>query len=101
MPRVDRSDAARRDLKQTARHLAEVSGSRAVALRWLDAIAERCQLYAVENELGEACPDLGAQVRRFSFGAYVVYYRPSSQGIELLRILHGRRDVSGAWFGQR
>ena len=26
-------------------------------------------------------------------GNYIIFYRPSEQGIELLRVLHGSRDI--------
>ena len=97
MARVARTALARSDLKDIGRYLAEQSQSRDVALRFLDAISKRCDLYASNAALGEACPDLSADVRRFSVGSYVVYYRPIRGGIAVLRVLHGSRDLPTAW----
>ena len=62
--------------------------------RLLDRIAERCISYLHQPELGERRPELGAAIRCYSVGVYVVYYRPPSMGIELIRVLHGARDVN-------
>ncbi|MGD9720250.1 MAG: type II toxin-antitoxin system RelE/ParE family toxin [Pirellulales bacterium] len=36
-------------------------------------------------------------MRRFSVASYVVYYRAVSEGIQILRVLHGSRDIPAAW----
>ena len=93
MRHVLRTPLSRRDIKEIGHDLARESGSRAIALRFLDLIATKCDRYAEHPELGEACPALAPLVRRFPVGSYIVYYRPISGGIELLRILHGSRDI--------
>lgn len=97
MPRVNRTPLARRDLKDIGRYIARESCSRALALRFLDAIDARCKVYASQPELGEACPDLGPCVRRFSVGNFVVFYVPLADGIEVLRVIHGSRDIPAVW----
>ena len=69
----------------------------AVALRFLDTIRGRCELYAAQPEMGKRCPDLGEAIRRFVVGNYVVFYEPLPDGIQVLRVLHGSRDVPVAW----
>lgn len=98
MARVLRTPLARQDLKDIGRYLTQETQSRDVALKFLDAIARKCALYATEPYLGEACPDLGLDVRRFPIGNYVVFYRPLlPAGIDVLRVLHGSRDVPAVW----
>ena len=60
---------------------------------FLRRILERCQSYAHQPRLGESRPDLGREVRCFSVERYVVYYKPIAEGIELIRVLHGSRDI--------
>ena len=55
------------------------------------------QLYGTQPEMGERRPDLGRKVRHFPVGDYVVFYRPIEGGVELLRVLHGSRDIPAAW----
>ena len=94
MARVVRTPLCRNDLKEIGRYIAEQSHSVDIGLRFLDAIERRCTKLAQNPMSGEACPDLGASVRRFSVGNYVVFFRPIEGGIELLRVLHGASRYS-------
>jgi toxin ParE1/3/4 len=42
---------------------------------------------------GPARPELRPGVRSFPVGQYVIFYRPVTDGIELLRVLHGKRNL--------
>jgi toxin ParE1/3/4 len=97
MGRIKRTALAKDDLKGIGLYLAKESGSREVALRFLDVIARKCVLYSDGPELAEACPDLGQDIRRFPIGNYVVFYRPIAEGIEILRVLHGSQDIPNVW----
>jgi toxin ParE1/3/4 len=48
--------------------------------------------------MGRARPDLLPTLRSFPFGTYLLFYRPSDKGIEVVRVLHGARDIP-ALFG--
>jgi toxin ParE1/3/4 len=100
MPRIVRAPLAKQDLKQIGRFIARESGSRDVALRLLESIDNRIRIYAAQPELGEARPDLDPVVRCFPIGNYVVFYRPTAGGIEVLRVLHGNRDLPAVWRNQ-
>lgn len=67
--------------------------SPAAADRQLDSIDERCRLYAEQPLLGEERPEFEASLRSFSVGNYVVIYRPSTDGIDVLSVIHGARDI--------
>lgn len=97
MARVLRTQLARQDLAEIGRYIAEKSQSRETALRFLDNVSTRCELYASQPALGEHCPDLGANVRQFAVGNYIVFYEGMADGIQILRVLHGSRDVPAAW----
>jgi toxin ParE1/3/4 len=43
--------------------------------------------------MGEAVDNLAPGVRRHSLGDYLLFYRLCGEGIELIRVLHGARDV--------
>ena len=97
MARVIPTPLAGSDLKEIGRHIARESQDRSVAMRFLDTIEQRLQLYATQPRMGEERPDLGLDVRQFSVGRYVVFYRPIETGIEVLRLFHGSRDIPSAW----
>ena len=105
-PRVARHPQAERDIEcQFDYYLLEV-GSPDPAERFVVAIEETLQLLARNPELGPvrqfARSEL-AGVRSFpvkGFGKHLVFYRPTAeQGIEVLRVLHGARDL-GAIFDE-
>ena len=54
--------------------------------------------------LGRARPDLvsdiAANLRSFPTTSYVLYYRPMTDSIELVRVLHSARDVAKALSGE-
>ena len=93
MARVVRTKLARQNIKEIGRYIARESSSRAVALRFLDSISEKCRLYATQPLMGEARPDLGNNVRCLPIGNYIALYRPLNDGIELLLVVHGARDI--------
>lgn len=100
MARGIRTPLAREDLKEIGRYIARESQNLAVALRFLDSIEQKLQLYATQPEMGQRRPDLGHDVRHFPVGDYVVFYRPMEAGIEVLRVLHGSRDIPSAWWSR-
>jgi toxin ParE1/3/4 len=66
----------------------------AAADRLLDDLYERFRLAATQPGMGEARSELGPDLRIFSVGNYVVVFRPMRGGIEVVRIVHGARDLA-------
>jgi toxin ParE1/3/4 len=58
----------------------------------LEGIVAKCDYYADNPMLGMPYPSLGLECRLFRFKRYLIFYRPISTGIELLRIIDGARD---------
>jgi len=47
-----------------------------------------------ENPLaGRVREELAPDVRSFPVGNYLLFYRPTQNGVELIRVLHGARDL--------
>lgn len=44
-------------------------------------------------QLGRARPQLGEAVRSWVLGSYLIIYRVTPSAVEVLRILHGARDI--------
>jgi toxin ParE1/3/4 len=55
-------------------------------------VHEKANLYAAQPELGTSREDLGEGIRVFSVKPYIVVYQVIQHGIEVLRIVDGRRD---------
>lgn len=61
--------------------------------RLLDQLHEKCLFLANSPKAGRQRPELDPSIRSFAVGNYVIFYRESANGIEVARLLHGRRDI--------
>jgi toxin ParE1/3/4 len=90
--------AADRDLDEQAGYLAEHAGLE-TALRFYDAANGSFSFPARNPSVGvlrESANPLFAGVRVWrvsGFGRHLIFYRPVEGGIEVVRVLHGHRDV--------
>ena len=93
MADVVQTSQACEDILEIGRYIAEQSESLETALRFLDRIKLKCELYATQPFMATSRPDLGDSVHVFSVGDYVVICQPIDGGIRVLRVLHGSRDI--------
>ena len=91
MPLVFRTSQAHTDLTEIAIRIAEQNP--AAADRWLELIREKCQGLARMPEMGRKRYDLAPGLRSLPVGNYVIFYRPVLDGIQVIRVLHGARDI--------
>lgn len=89
--RVQRSDLAEADLIEIWFFIAKDSPD--AADRFLDLLAEKCQLLADSPEMGRRRDELAPTLRSFPVGRYAIYYRMTPKGIELARVLSAYRDL--------
>jgi len=81
------------DLVEIWRYLREESNS-VVANRVESVILERLAFLARSPGVGHAREDLTEmKVRFFPVYSYLIVYRPQTDPLEIVAILHGRRDV--------
>jgi len=69
-----------------------------VADRVLDFIERRCAVIQQFPYGGEACPLFGSEMRWYPAGNYVIFYVPSADEIQIIRVLDGRRDLTSAFW---
>jgi toxin ParE1/3/4 len=62
--------------------------------RFLERLQEIAQKLAEFTDLGVDRLELAPGIKSFPVDRYVLYYRPNDHGIELVRVLHGSRDVN-------
>ena len=86
------TEQADQDLFDISLYLARM-GSIETAERFIDAINSKFPLLADNPGMGRAREELAPGVRSFPEGKYVIFYRAISDGILILRVLHGSRDV--------
>ncbi len=64
-----------------------------ITSNWVEKIEEKCKLIAATPEFGERRPEYGARIRSSVVGRYVIFFRPTENGIEVLRVIAGDRDI--------
>lgn len=88
---------ARRDLAACAVYLSRTSER--TAGRFLDAARRSFAHLAAMPSMGAAYDALSPSLRgmrRFrvqNFEDYLIFYRPIDRGIEIIRVIHGTRDI--------
>ncbi len=60
---------------------------------FLDRVDRKLQTLASNPGLGRRREELLAGLQSFPVGNYVVFYREIENGIDVIRILHGSRDI--------
>ncbi len=61
------------------------------ASRWLDAILARCRNIADAPGIGVERSDIRKGLRLFPAGRYLILYEITSDGVDIVRVLHGAR----------
>lgn len=100
MPATLWTPAATEDLEQIFLFVGREQRSPSAAARVIRRIVENADIYASQPFLGPARPELGESIRACYIHRYVIFYRPVSAGIEVLRVIHGSRDVFRVFQGQ-
>jgi toxin ParE1/3/4 len=68
--------------------------------RWVDELDQKMRLWATQPLMGHERPELVDGLRSMPFGDYMVFYMALPDGIDVVRVLHGRRKYE-AEFGLR
>jgi toxin ParE1/3/4 len=90
------SPRAADDLEEIQDHIA-AHNPRAAA-RLIDAIERRCRLLAQQPMIGRDRSDLLPGMRSVVVDRYLIFYRAISNGIEVVRVLHGARNIDPSLF---
>ena len=90
MAKIERSQQAEQDLIDLWTYIAD---NPAAADNLLDQIESVCKMLARAPLLGRARSELAAGLRSFSVGDYLIFYLPRKNGIVVVRVLSGYRNL--------
>lgn len=99
--KIVRGETALQDLDHQAEFIQQDSPE--AAIRFLEAASEAFELLADMPELGGVCEfsspkTAGIRVWAIKgFEKHLIFYRPIHQGVEIIRLLHGRRDIAAVF----
>ncbi len=86
------SEDAKQDLRDIWRGLAEYSGL-SFADSTLAKLESKFQLLTQFPSSGKVRDELLAGLRSYPAGDFVIFYRLVEKRVEVVRVLHGRRDI--------
>ena len=91
MPVIIKLPRAKSDLVEIWDYIADHSEARADA--FVDMIDQKLLALASNPGMGRSRNELAERLRSFAVGRYVIFYRPIPEGVEIVRVLHGSRDI--------
>jgi toxin ParE1/3/4 len=92
MPRLCKlRPIADKDLKNIYRYSTEKWGQ-VRADRYIIDIEKTFQNLAISNKQGRDCSHVRPNLRAFSVVSHVIFYKPTTYGIAVIRILHNSMD---------
>lgn len=98
MREVIRSPEAEADIAAALDYLDQYSATAADELA--EEIDRWCDLLAAQPLMGRQRDELRPGIRSTVVGRYVLFYRVTDQGVEVVRFLHGSRDIAGEFAGE-
>lgn len=78
------------DLKEIRDFIAQ--DNKKIASRYMNILKKKCDMLADSPGLG-VCREDYCGLYKFPVDDYLIFYRPSKTGIEVIRVLHGKRDI--------
>ncbi len=61
--------------------------------KFIDNLHETTKVLATQSGAGRRREELAPGILSFPFGRYIIFYRASQGSIEIVRVLHGARDI--------
>jgi toxin ParE1/3/4 len=98
MPVIIKRPRAKIDLIEIWDYIADDSEARADT--FIDRIDQKFRTLAQRPLIGRLRDESAADLRSFPVGRYVIYYRPLSNGVEIVRVLHSARDLNADFFAE-
>ncbi len=91
MPVIQRTAQAEEDLIEIWIYIAQDNPG--AADRMLDNLEQRFHALADNPLIGQLRPDIAPELRYFTVGKYLILYRAVPSGVQIVRVIHGARDV--------
>ncbi len=79
------------DIDQIATYLSE--RNQPVAHEFIETLERQFALLGKHQRLGRARPELRPELRSWAHRSYVVLYRVVESRVEIIRVIHGSRDL--------
>jgi toxin ParE1/3/4 len=84
--------AAQRDLAGIWWYIARDNEN--AADRFVESLKERCERLGQNPRSGVSRDAISRGLRNIVYGEYLIFYRVARPGVRIVRVLHGRRNLS-------
>lgn len=98
MPRILRTRESRLDYDEIWTYIAV--RDLAAADRLVQHFDATLNVIATAPNMGRKVEEFAANLRSFPIGSYLIFYRPVEDGIQLIRVIHGARDITPEYFAE-
>jgi toxin ParE1/3/4 len=88
---IQRTAQAEEDLIEIWIYIAQDNPG--AADRLLDEFEERFHVLADNPLIGRLRPDIAPELHYFAVGKYLILYRTVAEGVQIVRVIHGARDL--------
>lgn len=96
MPQILRTSPSRDDLQEIWLFIARDNPAAADEL--IRAIEQKLRTLASSPLMSRSAASLARDLRVAPQGDYLIFYKPIDNGIVLVRVLHGARDLTAGYF---
>lgn len=86
------TELAKQDLRSIGRYT-QLTWGREQRNLYLGKIDACFHLLAQEQQRGKSCDDVRSGYRKYHVGRHLIFYRQSTEGVEIVRVLHDRMDI--------
>ena len=93
------SDEAVKDINNICEYIARQNPSAASKL--FDAIRKKCKLVAIFPNMGKSYTKIAPCLRGFILEDYIIFYYPRKDGIDIVRVVSGYRDLESLFLGNK
>lgn len=98
MPRILRTRESRLDYDEIWEYIAR--RNLAAADQLIDLFDATLSSIGSAPHMGRKAEELVPNLRSFPIGSYLIFYRPIEDGIQLIRVLHGARNITPEYFAK-
>ncbi len=98
MANIFKRPRAKADLAEIWDYIADDCEDRADA--FIETISQKMTILAENPDIARTRDELGQDIRSFPVGRYIIFYLPIQGGIDVVRVLHGARDLETSFSGE-
>ncbi len=90
------ADEAVRDLNEICDYIARQNVK--LASNFFDTVRKKCTLFANFPNMGKNYEQLAPNLRGFLVDDYIIFYYPRTDGITVVRVVNGYRDLEDLFY---